>query len=401
VKVRITPRTIPGGDAKRVRVLTQATVPGRVLASLSIQKEAIGSRGIIRDQGPPFVIKKTARGPVRVEELGEQREGFLPVVGEGDSHVRRFEKSRPDRRVVAVTGCGNLLCNPGVEARTMGMRAGIRGTTRAGLVVQPNGRGRLVEGSRVEAALRTDLGTIAKSPDRFVITGPLLVAHGKVAIDAREFADPRHLVLPPYVEVAPGRRIDFGLDALVHDPEAALALAAGGPLDDELVTFLPRSKRVDSRFRMVRVPPEKLRAALLLKGYREVDRVTARGTFSIRRNRATIAYLPGIYPHHALAVDGDGVVTSVLVTGRSNREGTTVLDLAEALVKAGAVHAILLDNGGDVGLLRRRSAKGRLAFEARPAEADRARAWPTRACLIWHVARRKRRGGKAPPNGVS
>lgn len=355
--------------------------------SLSVQTEAIGTRGIIRGEGPPYVLKQTSRGPIRVEAVDQQREGFLPVAAVRDSHIRRFKTARPDRKIVAVTGCGNLLCNPGVEARAAGIRAGIRGTTRAGLLVQQDGRGRLVEGSGLEAALGADRGGFPSSLDEFVITGPRLVAHGKAAIDPREFADPRHLVLPPYVEVEPGRRIDFGLDVMIHDPEAAVKGARGLGLACGLVTLLPRTRRPDTGLREVRIPPERLREALLLKGYREVEHVTERGTFSIGRKHAVIAYLPGIYPHHALAVDEDGIVTSVLVTGRSNREGTTVWEFAEALVKAGASHAILLDNGGDVGLLRRKSAKGRLLFEARPAEADRARSWPTRACLIWHEGR--------------
>jgi hypothetical protein len=379
-------------------VLTQATEPGirtgepgRVLVSLSIQKEAIGATGIIRDDGPPYVIAKGRGGARRVEEAAKQRAGFLPAIGGRESHVRRFEHARRDRVVAAVTGCGNLQVNPGVEARAGGMRAGISGFMRAGVAVGPDGRGRLVRGSRLEAALAGEGRDDATSPDAFVITGPLLVAGGRAQQpDVREYADLRHLLLPGYVGIGSGRRVDFGFDALVADDALARAAALGEPVTLPLATRAPASDRVDAELVAIPVAADALRAALRAKGYRESAKVAKRGTFRLARSEATIAFLEGIYPHHALALDEDGVVTSVIVTGRSNREGTTIRELAAALANAGARDAILLDNGGDVGLLRRKTPGSRsaLVFEARPAEADRARTWPLRACLIWHRAKR-------------
>jgi hypothetical protein len=185
---------------------------------------------------------------------------------------------------------------------------------------------------------------------------------------------------------------------MTHFQEDVALIEAGTPMCSGLEAILPVNERVGSGYRIARVREDALRAALVVKGYREMTAPDGKscapmapGTFYFHRKNVTIAYLPGIYPHHALAVDEGGGVTSVLVTGRSNREGTTVRELAAALAKAGAVHAILLDNGGDVGLLRRKTARGRLAFEARPAEADRARSWPLRACLIWHAAKKHTR----------
>jgi hypothetical protein len=262
---------------------------------------------------------------------------------------------------------------------------------RTGILVQPNGRGSLLEGSRLEARLSVDLGTIAASPDRFTITGPLLVAAGRAQPpDLREYADLRHLILPAYVEIEPGRRADFGFDALGQDATLARAATGGRAVTLPLLAWVPRGDRVDAELEAVAIRPASVRAALRLKGYRETRRVDAPGTFRIGSDEARIAFRPGIYPHHALAIDGRGVVTSVLVTGRSNREGTTIRELAAALAKAGARAAILLDNGGDVGLLRRKSPRAPLVFEARPAEADRARTWPLRACLIYHAAKASR-----------
>jgi Phosphodiester glycosidase len=369
-----------------VAVLAQATDPGRTLLSLCIQEEAIGATGIIRDDGPPYVIGKGRGGPRRVEAAGRQRAGFLAAAGGRDSHLKRFERERPDRRAIAIAGCGNLQVNPGVEARTRGIRAGIGGFMRAGIRVEEDGRGTLLEGSRLEAALSAEEGATAASPDRFVITGPLLVAAGKACEpDVREYADLRHLLLPGYVEIGRGRRVDFGFDALVRDSELARAAVEGRPVTLPLATWVPRGAAVSADLEEVPVRPESLRAALRAKGYRESARPGKRGTFRLDGGSVTIAFLEGIYPHHALAIAAGGGVTSLLVTGRSNREGTTVRDLAAALARGGARAAILLDNGGDVGLLRRAGA--RMAFAARPAEADRATRWPLRACLVYHEAR--------------
>jgi Phosphodiester glycosidase len=369
-----------------VAVFTEATEPGRVLLSLSIQKEAIGKSGIIRDDGPPYVIRKARGGARRVEDAARQRAGFLPAIGARDSHLRRFERARPDRIAVAVAGCGNLQVNPGVEARALGTRAGIGGFMRAGIRVAPDGRGALIRLSRLATALAGDRETRAPSPDGFVITGPLLVADGRAENpDVREYADLRHLILPAYVEIGPGRRVDFGFDALVGDEALARDAVAGRPVTLRLSALAPASDRVDADLVEVPVAAEAVRSALRTKGYRESRRGAARGTFRMAADHVEIAFLEGIYPHHALAVDAAGVVTSVLVTGRSNREGTTVRALAAALAKAGAVSAVLLDNGGDVGLLRR--AGKRMVFAARPAEADRARVWPLRSCLVYHQAR--------------
>jgi hypothetical protein len=373
-------------------VLTQATDPGRVLLSLSIQEEAIGATGIIRDDGPPYVIKKTRGGAKRVEEAGRQRDGFLPAIGTGDSHLRRFERARRDRAAIAIAGCGNLQVNPGVEARAQGVRAGIGGFMRTGIRVQPNGRGQLLEGSNLEAALSVDLGTIARSPDRFVITGPLLVAAGKPhEPDPREYADLRHLILPAYVEVEPGRRLDFGFDTLVKDDALAREAIEGRPVTLPLTAWVPADDRVEAELEEQPVSPEEVSRALRRKGYREARKAGKRGTFALGKSEVTIAFLEGVYPHHALAIDEKGVVASVLVTGRSNREGTTVRDLAAALAKGGAEAAILLDNGGDVALLRRRG--GKMTFAARPAEADRATVWPLRACLVYHEEKRTKPAG--------
>ena len=149
--------------------------------------------------------------------------------------------------------------------------------------------------------------------------------------------------------MAPGRRVDFGFDALVRDDALARDAVAGqaGHAAPRRVRF-PRTTawtRISSRGRSA----EEVRRALKAKGYRETETRRATRARSDRAGGGDDRVPRGIYPHHALAIDERGVVTSVLVTGRSNREGTTIRDLAAALAKSGAEAAILLDNGGDVG----------------------------------------------------
>jgi hypothetical protein len=98
----------------------------------------------------------------------------------------------------------------------------------------------------------------------------------------------------------------------------------------------------------------------------------------------TIVFARGIYPHHVLGIAGDGTAGSILVSGLSNRCGVMLAELAEDLASVGFEHALLLDNGGDVGLWLPRERR----FELRPAEPDRAAAWPLSACLVYHEARR-------------
>ncbi len=378
-------RSTPQGDPSNVATLVFRTEPGEVLVSLSVQAEARGSRGVVRGDGPAYVIgERNGRG-VRVTTPEHQRAGFLPVLADGDSHLARFEDQRPDRLPVAVTGCGNLLCNRGVLARNSAGRFGIAGPMRAGVRVRGGSKGDLLEGDALAAALAP---TSVFDEDDFVVTGPLLVRNGiPLPPDADEYADLRHLVLPAWVELASGLKVDFALDRMMSNRELRYRAVQGEPVRLALIENLPVNNLLDASTLMYRISPERLRPALIQKGYRETIVVDEPGTFAIDDRAITIAFLPGIYPHHALAVDEDGSVASVVVTGRSNREGTTIRDLALALAAGGAKEAILLDNGGDVGLLRRESPGESWDFVARPAEDDRSATWPLRACLIYHRSR--------------
>lgn len=378
VKVELRPTCIPGGDPARVRVV--AVGEGRT--ALSVQREARNAGPIVRGKGPPFVVAERDGRVVRVVDQASQRVGFLPVSAPPgrDSHLARFAAEHPHRAPISVVGCGNLLCNRGVVAKTPAGDFGIPGPA----------------------------GPAFDLDDGATITGPALVIDGRPApIEPAHFADLRHLLLPAWVEVANGARVDFGLDRLAADP-ALLARAVRGELVEfELSESLPVDDAPDAPLVPHPVAVDALSAALRIKGYREVARGSAaagavdvpeRGDFRLTAEVLSVRFLPGVYPHHALARDRNGVAWSVLVAGRSNREGTTVADLAAALAAAGAREAVLLDNGGDVGLLVRASVDDVAShprttfdptvadwrFELTPAEADRAAAWPLRACVIRH-----------------
>ncbi len=378
VTVELHPTCSPGGDPARVRVV--AVGEGRT--ALSVQREARNSLPIVRGQGPPFVVAERDGRLVRVVDQAMQRAGFLPVrAAPGrDSHLARFAAEHPHRAPLSVVGCGNLLCNRGVLATTSAGDFGVAGPSGPAFVLD----------------------------DGAAITGPALVIDGRPAtIEPAQYADLRHLLLPAWVEVAAGVRVDFGLDRLAADPLLLERAVRGEVVEFELSESLPANDAHDALLVPHAISVDALRLALRLKGYREVGGgsavagrgdVIARGDFRLTPEVLAVRFLRGVYPHHALARDRHGVAWSVLVAGRSNREGATVEDYAAALAAAGAREAVLLDNGGDVGLLLRASedvaaplpwtssdpAVADWRFEITPAEADRANSWPLRACVIRH-----------------
>lgn len=341
---------IPGVDAPVAveRVSTDDQIRVTLVADVLIAR----GTPIIRGDGPPYVL----RNGRRVVDQAEQRDGFRAVLGPG-GHLERFAADHPGRSVVAVTGCGNLGLNASVRAWIDGRVLGIHGPEGGAIAVSDDGRGR-----RVEPGTHGD--------DGWALSGPDLVRDGEPCIsDVVTFADPRHRLLFAYVPTETGIRIDFGHDRLLASSALYADAAAGRP-----VTFSLADRHV--------VRADDLRRALAVKGYREGDPREARGRYRLIDDdqRVELSFLDGIYPHHALVVDGDDRVHSVLVSGLSNRAGTTIPALAEGLASAGARDAILLDNGGDVGLWDAVSE----TWTIRPAEPDREAAWPLSACLVWH-----------------
>ncbi len=327
-----------------------STDPPRVRLTLCVDADAVGCGPLVRGDGLPYVM----RDGRRVVEQSEQRRGFRTVLG-ADGHVARFERAQPNRTAIAVTGCGNLGLNPGVRAWVDGRWLGVAGPQGGAIAVDAEGRGRRVP-------------TDEEPDDAWVITGPDLVRRGRPAVsEAATFADPRHRVLFPYVETAPGVRHDFGHDRLLAHPALYDDAARGRPV------------RLDT----AGVPHGALLEALAVKGYARCEAPERRGTFRFDGEVLEIVFFCGLYPHHALAVAPDGTVTSWIVPGLSNRAGTTVEALAAHLAAAGASDAILLDNGGDVGLWLPTEQR----WGVRPAEPDREDAWPLVACLVYSVDR--------------
>jgi hypothetical protein len=218
--------------------------------------------------------------------------------------------------------------------------------------------------------------------DGFSISGPNLVSGGFAALShPATFADPRHLILFPYVKVIDRPSIDLGMDLLLDDETLYARAARGEPVELPLLAPFPTTDAVDATIERVPIELDSVRAALRVKGYIEVrGGLQARGEFRFAPNAVQIRFLPGIYPHHALVTDKAGRIASVLVSGKSNRVGVSLEDFSEDLARCGAKEAILLDNGGDVALYDVRAACFRIASS----ETDRLDLWPISACLAYN-----------------
>ena len=323
-----------------------STEPPRVRLTLCADVEAIGEGPITRGDGPPYLMRKGQR----ITGQSELRRGFRTALGP-EGHIARFHAAHPQRSAIAVVGCGNLGLNAGVRAWKDGEWLGVAGPEGGAIAVDDEGRGRRVAGDD-------------EPEDGWVITGPGLVRDGCPAVsDVTTFADPRHRLLFPYVTTEPGARVDFGHDILLADPDLYRSAAAHRPV----------------RLPITDVAHEALLDALAVKGYAASAQPGRPGTYDIDGDVLEIVFFPGLYPHHALAVGADGAVTSWIVPGLSNRAGTSIDALAAQLVAHGARDAILLDNGGDVGLWRADSKQ----WTVRPTEPDREDAWPLTACLVY------------------
>jgi hypothetical protein len=366
--MRIRPHSIPGQDPSTVALRTVTTEPGRTALGISVDAGAAQRGPLRRDRGPAHVLREGRR----ITDPAELRADLPPAVEGPCSHLATWRAAYPGRDPLAVVGCGNLAMNSGVLLRAGGVETGIPGPWGLALTVDPDGRGRA-------------------DPDRdpppggFSLTGPALVLEGHPApLRPETYADPRHLLRFPYVMLDSGERLDFGQDQILGDHELYRRAASGDPVVLRL-TVPPAGPGRTPRDRLAeRVRPDALRAALATKGYRETSRAEGPGTFRLGENELEIAFLPGLYPHHVLALDSRGRVHSLLITGLSNRTGVVAQELAEDLAAAGFSHALLVDNGGDVGLYLPREAR----FAIRPAEADRSLHWPLTACLIYHDSAR-------------
>lgn len=365
--MKVHPRHVPGFEEipVRVHVVGAGSPPPGVV--LSVDEGAVSRGPLVRGAGPPFLGVGPGGERRRFTRQAEQRKGFLPVDGGDDSHLDRFRRRHPEREPVAVTGCGNLGMNPGVVARLPQATLGHEGPCGGWMSVEEDG-----------GAMMVERGTVPVKG--FIISGPRLVRGGRPAeLQVRAFADPRHLLLFPYVDLGDGLRVDFGHDRFLGDPALCRRAVEGRPVRLELLEHLPAGEAPHAALRPVPVPRERLEEALAAKGYRAVARPEEPGTYRLDGDAVVMTWLPGIYPHHVLARRDDGRVLSVLVTGAGSRAGVHVRELCGDLAAAGITDALLMDNGGDVGLYLPRTR----SYAARPVEPDRSACWPLSACFIW------------------
>ncbi len=365
--MKLRPHAIPGFDPALVRAEVVRCAPGGGV-DLSVDFAGMARGPLHRGRGRAYLVRSVNSVAMRITEQAQQREGFLPAIG-ADSHLARWQAAHPQRRAVALTGQGNLGINRGVLAASAAEVCGVAGAWNGALQVR-------------SAGTVVRVTELALSTDGFILTGPLLVRAGMaVAPDPAVYADPRHLLRFAWVQAANGERVDFGHDELLADPARYAAAVLGVPQRFALQVLLPASQRADAALMPIPVDPAQLRRDLDWKGYRECAQATAPGEYAISATAATIAFLPGIYPHHVLAADAAGHLLDIVVAGLSNRAGVAVSELAEDLAAAGVHEAILLDNGGDVGLFDAQT----LNWRVQPAEPDRAQCWPLTAALIHHA----------------
>lgn len=357
-------RAIPGFSVAESRSFVARPERGGGI-DLLVDAQAVARGPIRRDLGPAFLPSILEPGK-RVEDQATMRRGFRTVLGEGGHlALHRFAGGRPSQ----VVGCGNLGLNVGVRAFQRGAWHGAVGHEGAAIAVFADGRGRAVPPSAPP-------GNAA-----FVLTGPSLVRNGRAEVpNATTFADPRHLLLFPFLGPEGGPAVDMGMDRLLTDPAAYEAAVRGEVIELPLSVPSRRGMSSDLPIEQLPLPKAALVEALKRKGYRSsFESPPEPGRYRVLSDRLEIRFLPGIYPHHALVLDGAGLVCSVLVTGKSNRVGVTIAEFSQDLAEWGAREAILLDNGGDVGLYDCRQE----AFLIPPSEPDRQGLWPISACVVY------------------
>lgn len=384
---------VPGEERREIPAWWVKIGSDHARVRLSIQEEAADDGGIIRGVGCPHRIDTETGLPMFDSQ--SMRRAFLPVdvvdaSPHEDSHFGRF--ASPDRILMA-TGCGNLLTNEGIAAALPLDRDGRRDRDTFGIA----GLGRVRTTSALvsvdgRCGAAVDIGTAdiirgALPPfptiDGFAISGPRLVRDGRPTTpDVREYADLRHLLRPAYVDIAPGLRVDFGFDRLDVDRTAAADAVAGRAVRLPLAYRFPNGVNGMGAEEILPVDPSVLRRALDAKGYRASATPSDPGEYRIERAEAIVVFLPGLYPHQALGVDGRGLLQTLVVGGASNRAGVTISVLSNALVELGLRDAWLMDNGGDVAL---RLYDGPTVARdlIPPCEADRAKRWKLRAAFLW------------------
>ena len=213
-----------------------------------------------------------------------------------------------------------------------------------------------------------------------IVCGQRLVERG-VPVDpcanadsraCRSYIDTRHLALNAFVRLsipqtlAPamtsaGERItrDYGLDQILGNPELRKAAIEGRMVSLKL-------ELTDWDHTLYHVRPEDLREAFIAKSYQECGTMEElnrlqqdgrRGLFLIDEARGCshVVYSYSPYPLHFLALreNGDSVFYDCVVSGFSNNGGCIVTELGLDLRLSGFTEALLLDNGGDVVLVRR------------------------------------------------
>jgi len=327
--------------------------PKLVDVIVHVQEEWNEATGINRESGQEYTI--LGRG-TKLSGNREIRRGTMSH----REHIRRFEASHQQKKVVAFAGNGNLLFNPWFVAWVDGKFFHLKDEPfkerlYSSLIVWKEGHDPLVsigdikfENGRVLLASEHTTDDITDRI-KYAASGQRLAReHKRVKLSSilHQFYDLRHLLPALYYSDAQGAKYAFGLDQLQADEELRKLAVMKQPVDLRL--------EIETISGIMKIDPQKLKGeALLERGFDEVQdigSVQRPGQYFISPDgRAiTVIYRSNIYPHHMMGITEEGKVLSVIVTGLSGRVGISIEKASQLVVDIGLKDAILLSNGGDV-----------------------------------------------------
>jgi len=327
--------------------------PKLVDVVIHAQEEWNGAIGIRREKAQEYTILERGR---KVSGSQEVRRGTISY----REHIRRFEASHPQRRVLAFVANGNLLFNPWfvawIDGRLFHLRdEPLKERTYSSLIVWREGHEppASIEDLKFEngKVLLVSQRATDDITDRIKYTtfGQRLVKeHRPVGLGSilDQFYDLRHLLPALYYSDGQGTKYTFGLDQLRSDEHKKRLAVMKHPVDLRL--------EIETVSGVIKVDPQRLRSeALLERDFEEVKDVRfiqREGQYAISPDGGTITirYRPNIYPHNMIGVTDEGKILSVVVTGLSGRAGISVEKASRLLVDVAVKDAILLSNGGDV-----------------------------------------------------
>jgi len=327
--------------------------PKLVDVVVHVQEEWNEAIGIRRERGQEYTILE--RGG-EVSGSREIRRGTISY----REHIRRFEASHQQKKVVAFVGNGNLLFNPWFVAWVDGKFFHLKDEpfkerVYSSLIVWKEGHEPLVSIGDIKFGsgrlLLVSEHTTDDITDRikYATFGQRLAKeHRPVKLSSilHQFYDLRHLLPALYYSDAQSTKYTFGLDQLYANEEKKRLAVMKQPVDLRL--------EIETISGIMKVDPQKLKSEALLERdfdeVKDIGSVQRQGQYFISPDGRTITvrYRSNIYPHNMIGITEEGKVLSVIITGLSGRVGISIERASQLVMDIGFKDAILLSNGGDV-----------------------------------------------------